>query len=155
NRRVEITSTDNSLTDPIIVIKTEHIATPPFISLIPHIYSDIGYKSYRSSISIGGKELVTFLGSESKPWGIPEEVLSGNADSLNVFLEVTDSSGNIATAQNAIKLEQKHIEREKQQELEKFSLILFGFDESQLGAKNERTLGLVAESFKKIKPQNL
>ena len=71
------------------------------------------------------------------------------------FSEVTDSAGNVATAKNSIKLEQKHIEREKQQVLEKFSLILFAFDESKLGAKNERTLGLVAESFKKAKPQNL
>jgi outer membrane protein OmpA-like peptidoglycan-associated protein len=39
--------------------------------------------------------------------------------------------------------------------LEKFSLILFGFDESELGAKNERTLGFVAESFTKKNPQKL
>lgn len=155
NRRVEITSSDEALTDPLIVRKAEHIANPPNISLQPHVFAEAGMKSYRSSISIGGKQLVSFNGSELKPWGVPEEALSSGVDSLDIFLEVTDNTGNVVTARNAIKLEQKRIEREKQQELEKFSLILFAFDESRLGAKNERTLGLVAESFKKAKPGNL
>ncbi|MFI5264840.1 MAG: OmpA family protein, partial [Candidatus Kapaibacterium sp.] len=155
NRRVEITSNDESLTDPLVVPRTEHIANPPNISLVPHIRSDTGVRSYRSSIAIGGKELVSFNGSELKPWSVPEEALSSGIDSLDIFLEVTDNAGNVITAKNSIKLEQKHVEREKQQELEKFSLILFAFDESVLGAKNERTLGLVAESFKKARPQSL
>ncbi len=155
NRRVEITTSDESLTDPLIVTKTEHIANPPIISLQPHVSAKAGLKSYRSSIYIGRKELVTFNGSEQKPWSVPEEALSSGIDSLDIVLEVTDSADNIVIAHNSIKLEQKHIEREKQQELEKFSLILFAFDESKLGAKNERTLGLVAESFKKIMPQKL
>ena len=155
NRRVEITSNDESLTDPLTVTKTEHIANPPFIKLQPHVSSDTGLKSYRASISIAGKELVSFNGSEPKAWSVPEEALSSGVDSLDIFLEVTDSSGNVATARNSIKLEQKRVEREQQQVLEKFSLILFAFDESKLGVKNERTLNLVAESFKKSKPQKL
>ncbi|MDP4237329.1 MAG: OmpA family protein, partial [Bacteroidota bacterium] len=155
NRRVEITSTDEALTDPLIVTKTEHIANPPNISLQPHVFAEVGMKSYRSSISIGGKELVRFQGAELKPWSVPEEALSSGVDSLDITLDVTDNAGNSTTAKNSIKLEQKHIEREQQQELEKFSLILFAFDESSLGTKNERTLGLVAESFRKAKPQTL
>jgi len=155
NRRVEISTSDESLTDPLIITKTEHIANPPEISLQPHISAEAGLKSYRSSIYIGRKELVSFNGSEQKTWSVPEEALSSGIDSLDIILEVTDSAGNTVTAHNSIKLEQKHIEREKQQELEKFSLILFAFDESKLGAKNERTLGLVAESFKRSMPQKL
>ncbi len=155
NRRVEITSSDESLTDPLTVTKTEHIANPPQISLKPHIFAEAGLKSYRATISIGRKELVSFNGSELKAWGVPEEALANGADSLDILLEVTDSLGNVLNAKNSIKLEQKHVEREKQQVLEKFSLILFAFDESKLGLKNERTLGLVAESFKKAKPHNL
>lgn len=155
NRRVEITSNDESLTDPLTVLKTEHIANPPQISLKPHIFAEAGLKSYRAIISMGGKELVSFNGSELKAWGVPEEALSSGVDSLDILLEVADSLGNVIKAKNSIKLEQKHVEREQQQVLEKFSLILFAFDESRLGEKNERTLGLVAESFKKAKPQNL
>lgn len=155
NRRVEITSTDESLTDPLTVTKPEHIANPPNIKLQPHVFAEAGLKSYRATISIGGKELVSFNGSEPKAWGVPEEALSSGVDSLDIFLEVIDSLGNIVSAKNSIKLEQKRIERDRQQVLEKFSLILFAFDESKLGVKNERTLGLVAESFKKAKPQNL
>ncbi|MEP7235719.1 MAG: OmpA family protein, partial [Ignavibacteriota bacterium] len=155
NRRVEITSNDESLTDPLVVPRTEHIANPPNISLVPHIRSDTGIQSYQSTISIGGLELVTFNGSELKPWSVPEEALSSGVDSLDIFLKVIDNAGNMVTAHNSIKLEQKHIDREQQQELEKFSLILFAFDESVLGTKNERTLNLVAESSRKARPRNL
>ena len=155
NRRVEITSNDETLTDPLTLTKAEHIANPPNISLQPHVYSEAGLAAYRSSISIGGRELVAFNGSEQKLWSVPEEALSAGIDSLDIYLEVTDSAGSIVTAHNAIHLEQRHIQREEQQELEKFSLILFAFDESKLGAKNQRTLDLVAQSFKKNEPQKL
>jgi len=155
NRRVEITSSEESLTDPLIVTKTEHIANPPSIYLQPHVRAEAGLASYRSSISVGGKELVSFLGAEQKPWSVTEEALSSGIDSLDINLEVTDSAGNSVSAHNSVKLELRRIERERQQELEKFSLILFAFDESKLGAKNERTLRLVAESFKKTIPKKI
>jgi outer membrane protein OmpA-like peptidoglycan-associated protein len=155
NRRVEITSSDDALTDPVIVTKTEHISNPPTIFLQPHVYSEAGLAKYYSSISLGPRELVRFLGTEQKSWSVPEEALSSGIDSLDLSLVVNDSAGNSVTAHNAIKLEQRRIEREKQQELEKFSLILFAFDESELGSKNKRTLGLVAESFRKKPAQKL
>ncbi|MEI8134517.1 MAG: OmpA family protein [bacterium] len=155
NRRVEIISNEESLTDPLIVTRTEHIANPPRIFLQPHINASAGIASYRTSISIGGRELVSFNGAEQKMWSVPEEALSSGIDSLDMNLEVRDSAGSEVKVHSAIKLQQLHVEHERQHELEKFSLILFAFDESTLGTKNERTLNLVAESFRKKQAEKL
>jgi outer membrane protein OmpA-like peptidoglycan-associated protein len=159
NRRVEITSNDDRLTDPIIVTNTEHIATPSDLILRPRFAGDTGIQRVITEMRIGNNvidkydgDVTGFLNRKSS-WSLTDDALSLQNDSLTLFLEATDSLGTVASAINTIPLKRTRSEREREQELERYSLILFGFDEDALGAKNERTLNIVAESFKKMKPE--
>jgi outer membrane protein OmpA-like peptidoglycan-associated protein len=161
NRRVEIVTTDEKITDPLYVTNIEHTATPPQLEILPIFAKNDTLSSYHISIRIGGKEIKTFdedassNPSQSKDWTITEDALAAHVDSLEIALTANDVSGNRAEARTAIGLEQKKIEREEEQQIDRFSLILFNFDESALGVKNERTLGIVAEALRKIKPKKL
>jgi outer membrane protein OmpA-like peptidoglycan-associated protein len=160
NRRVEILSSEESITDPVIVTNTEHYATPSEIKLSPHIVSEAGIQHLLATVNIGSNELIRYEGNmqnlaKQKDWAVTEEALSGQEDSLLLLLQVTDSAGTTVSARNTIGLRRMKTEREKEQELERFSLILFNFDEDVLGAKNERTISLVAESFKRSNTSSL
>lgn len=158
NRRVEITSNDERLTDPIIVTNTEHIATPSDLILIPRFDADTGIRRVITVMRIGSTIIDKYDGdmeglSLKTSWSLTDDALSQKNDSLTLFLEVTDSVGTMASATNTIPLQRTRSERDREQELERFSLILFGFDDDKLGTKNERTISFVAESFRKMKPE--
>lgn len=158
NRRVEITSNDERLTDPIIVTNTEHIATPSDLILRPHFDVDTGIQRVITLMRIGNTIIDKYDGdldglNLKTSWSLTDDALSQKNDSLTLFLEVTDSVGTTASATNTIPLQRTRSERDREQELERFSLILFGFDDDKLGTKNERTISFVAESFRKMKPE--
>lgn len=158
NRRVEITSTDVRLMDPIIVTNTEHIATPSDLILKPRIVCDTGIAHITTIMSIGNTVIDRYSGTQQgfnlkSSWSLTEDALSSASDSLSLYFEATDSAGNTASATNTIPLQRSRTERDREQELERFSLILFGFDDDKLGDKNERTISFVAESFRKMKPE--
>ena len=158
NRRVEITSNDERLTDPIIVTNTEHIATPSDLIIRPRFEGDTGIQHVNTVMSIGNTVIDRYSGDMSglglkSSWSLTEDALSQKNDSLTLFIEATDSAGTTASAINTIPLKRTRTERERDQELERYSLILFGFDDDKLGTKNERTISFVAESFKKMKPE--
>ncbi|HEY6171392.1 MAG TPA: OmpA family protein [Candidatus Kapabacteria bacterium] len=159
NRRVEITSNDERLTDPIIVTNTEHIATPSDLILRPRFDVDTGIQHVITVMRIGNTvidkydgDMIGFL-NRKPSWSLTEDALSQKDDSLILYLEATDSLGTSATATNTIPLQRTRSEREREQELERYSLILFSFDDDKLGTKNERTINFVAESFRKMKPE--
>jgi outer membrane protein OmpA-like peptidoglycan-associated protein len=109
-------------------------------------------------MSIGNTVIDRYSGDMSglglkSSWSLTEDALSQKNDSLTLFIEATDSAGTTASAINTIPLKRTRTERERDQELERYSLILFGFDDDKLGTKNERTISFVAESFKKMKPE--
>ncbi len=161
NRRVEITADDDRITDPIVVLNTEHLATPSKITLVPIITTDTGIAYVKATSSIGNKEILRYEGDinvfydTTKAYTITEEALSSTEDILNLDLIVRDSSGNMATAHNTIPLKRTKTVTDRKEELERYSLILFGFDEDKLGGKNERTLSLVAKSFGKTNVRGL
>ncbi len=159
NRRVEIITNDNRITDPLYVTNIEHTANPPHITIMQS-YSDGVMERYHVSIKIAGKEVSGFDGDSTNAplnnyWTVTEEALSPQTDSLQIELTATDTSGQQAFARSAIKLEQLRVNQEEEQRVDRFSLILFGFDESSLGDRNERTIGFVTDILKKIKPKQL
>ncbi len=159
NRRVEIITNDNRITDPLYVTNIEHTANPPHITIMQS-YSDGVMERYHVSIKIAGKEVSGFDGDSTNAplnnyWTVTEEALSPQTDSLQIELTATSTKGEQAFARSAIKLEQFRVNQEEEQRVDRFSLILFGFDESSLGDRNERTIGFVTDILKKIKPKQL
>lgn len=157
NRRVEIIASDDRITDPIVVTNLEHLATPSEIKLRVKISAEAGVKQSIATISIAGTELVRYEGglARQKAWTVTEEALSAPVDSLDLRLEVTDSAGNTTIATGSIPLLRRKAERERPEALERYSLILFGFDEDVLGRKNERIVRMVGENFKRLQPERL
>lgn len=158
NRRVEITSNDDRLTDPIIATNIEHVATPSGLVLQPRIITEAGLRTMTARIMMGGKEIERFIGDETgfrqqSTWTISEDALSSADSIMKIVLEVIDSADSRVETSTMIPIERIRTERDKEQSLERYSLILFGFDEDELGTKNERTISLVAESVRKLKPK--
>lgn len=152
NRRVEIVYDDDRLGDPITVLNTEHNATPPSILLVPSISSDTGILAMRATIRGGGQELATFSGgmngfNSKRAWTLTEEAMNRLGDSLYLTLEVTDSSNRRVEAVGSIPLKKVHVAVDKPEKIQRFSLILFGFDESKVGRKNERVLNQIAKTL--------
>lgn len=158
NRRVEIIATDERITDPIVVTNLEHLATPSEIKLRVRINAEAGVRHSTATISIAGTELVRYEGTglaRQKAWTVTEEALSAPVDSLDLRLEVTDSAGNTVVATGSIPLQRRLAERERPETLERYSLVLFGFDDDVLGAKNERIVRMIGETFKRLQPERI
>lgn len=164
NRRVEFRivgdagvegddSTSLRVTAPVTVTNIEHLATPDSIHLIPSVTAPIIRSS--ASISAQGIVLQSFgsnnsNGSEEKEWAPTEETLNKLRDSLDIDYDVTDSIGNHAHAHSSIPLDIVHVTSDRPERIERFSLILFGFDESQLGSGNERSVVSAADMINRI-----
>jgi outer membrane protein OmpA-like peptidoglycan-associated protein len=157
NRRVEMLVSDERITDPIVVTNTEHLATPPNIQLIPTIHSKYGIRHIRAAIIGGGRELLSLDGDAPahKLLNLNEDILSQLSDSLRLLLEVTDSNGESVTATNSIPLVINRIARDRTEGLDRFSLILFGFDRSSIEGKNERLLGNIARALPALNPERV
>jgi len=149
NRRVEITFDEERIGDPITVLNNEHNATPPNIELIPIINADTGIKYIKGSIIGGGQELITYVGNAEgltkRAWTLTEDAMSRLGDSLRLYLEVVDSTDRKVEAFGSIPLTKTKVTTDKPEKLERFSLILFGFDEATVGKKNLRILNQIAK----------
>ena len=160
NRRVELRVNSNNpagyrITDPVTVTNIEHLATPDRIDLLPSVQTQAGILRTYASISAGGVELQSFRGTAEnqqaeKVWAPTEATLTKLRDSLEIDYDVWDSVGNHAHAHSSIPLDVIHVASNRPERIERFSLILFGFDESKLNPNNERSIRSAAEMIPKI-----
>jgi outer membrane protein OmpA-like peptidoglycan-associated protein len=160
NRRVEFRVESGNpssvhITDPITVTNIEHLATPDRIDLLPTVQTENGILRTYASISAGGVELQSFSGTAEseqaeKVWAPTEATLTKLRDSLDIDYDVWDSTGNHAHAHSSIPLDVLHVASNRPERIERFSLILFGFDESKLNSNNERSIRSAAEMIPKI-----
>ncbi len=158
NRRVEfhiegVDSAAMHLSAPVIVTNIEHLATPDSIVLLPTVSAPIVHAN--ASISAQGVVLQSFASDvansgEEKVWAPTEQTLNKLRDSLEIDYEVSDSAGNRAHAHSSIPLSIVRVASDRPERIERFSLILFGFDESQLGSGNERSIRSAAEMIPKV-----
>jgi len=160
NRRVEFRVESGNpsgvrITDPITVTNIEHLATPDRIDLLPSVQTEGGILRTYASISAGGVELQSFSGTAEnqqaeKVWAPTEATLTRLRDSLEINYDVWDSAGNHAHANSSIPLDVIHVASNRPERIERFSLILFGFDESKLNSNNGRSIRSAAEMIPKI-----
>ena len=162
NRRVEFRVEDERVTDPITVTNIEHLATPDRILLKPAIETESQAGILRTYASIGanGIELQSFSSTGSnqstqKMWAPSEETLSHLQDSLSIEYDVWDSVGNHAHAHSSIPLDVTRVSSDRPERIERFSLILFDFDEARVEKRNERAIEQAAEMIPKIPVQQI
>jgi outer membrane protein OmpA-like peptidoglycan-associated protein len=161
NRRVEIaiaepSGSQTSILDPVKVYNIEHLATPDRIQLHPSIEADTDIVSTYASISANGTELQSFRGNEAKKiWAPTEQMLRNLHDSLSIDFDVSDAAHHRAHAHNSIPLSVIRVSSDREERVERFSLILFGFDEAKLGERNDRVMSNVADLLSKMNVQRI
>lgn len=162
NRRVEILASDWRLVEPIVTNDTIRTANPPVIRFRPDVNSEAGVARWRLSASQQGRALKEFFGSGPIPGDLVWNV-NGDRESMpriptpiDYTLEVTDAAGQtVRTPQGELPVEQITISRKRQErladkEIDRYSLILFDFDKSDLNDANTRIARWVKD---RIRPE--
>lgn len=147
NRRVEIYSNVSEITAPILVNDTLRFSTPSNIRFYPKIESEIGVDKWEIVASQKGKVFKRIGGGDTVPnaveWNInlEQKTVPVFSDSLQYYMTVENQVGQKAKSP-VKKIAVKQIKMKKRENkvgdklIERFSLILFDFDEVQLRGKN-------------------
>jgi len=162
DRRVEITSNDPAILASVFTSDTLRTATPPTIRFHPTVTSDRGIADWTLTATQKGTLLKSFDGTGTPPKSVDWAVSNDPASMpkapgvLDYRLHVEDSAGQSEAAGSSIPVEQvtlRNKRREVQQttnglaEIEKYTLLLFDFNSSDLtsdaSGQNARTLAII------------
>lgn len=159
NRRVEITSNMWEIIAPVFAKDTFRTATPPTIRFKTSSVADAGLNTWSINAMQDGKNIKTFEGTGNSPdkidWYVDlRQKEIPNTDLLDYNLELTDRTGQVYQTDtksipvDQITIRKKKRERTKDHYIDRFSLILFSFDESKLSLYNKKLTDLVKEVIK-------
>jgi outer membrane protein OmpA-like peptidoglycan-associated protein len=159
NRRAEIYSDTWDIIAPVVTRDTLRSANPPVIRFHNDVRSSARVAGWTLTAVQRGRSLRTFTGEgnvpESVDWRIDDDQASipRAGDSVAYRLEVSDSNGVKASASSSLPIEQVTVQRKRREriadrEIDRFSLILFDFDKSDLNETNKRIVGLVSGYIK-------
>jgi len=147
NRRVEITSDNESILDPIVTHDIERHVIPGTIRFLPSIISEAGIKAWTLTITHDQKTVRTFSGSsEVDPdidWNFAND-LPSSTGSVSYKLIASDFAGQQEESAigsidiNEITVHKKRLEHTEDKVISRFDLILFDFDSPILGHRNDR-----------------
>lgn len=152
NRRVELRSNTPEVLDPIIIQKDkQRITTPSMVEFRPKVTSSAPITEWKLSISQAGKMLREFgRNSEVAPqrWIIRPNELSASQLPIEYTFSATDQTGATKEVSGTIPVDyisstRKSVEQLPDRTVEKFSLILFDFDKSDITGENSRILDKV------------
>lgn len=163
NRRVEFILSDERLSDPVTVLNTERLATPDRVRLLPYIEADtneVKIKSLKAWVLAGDRELMALSGNMrgfpgAKPWSVTEKDILQFKDSLQLRLDVEDEEGHVYTALGSLPISVAQNTTDKPERIERFSLILFDFDQSRIEDKNARMIDRVAKALPTLKAERI
>lgn len=163
NRRVEISSDDYRMIEPIFIENIKRTATPLIARFKPAIVSEAGIKEWEIIAyqqTPGTPELYRKSGKGELPeqfdWNLENDEKSMPKVEAPVFyqLSVTDNKDNhfVIDVQHLgidlVTVNQKREQRLDDYEIEKFSLILFDFDKSDIEGNNRRITELIKSRLK-------
>lgn len=162
NRRVEITSSVREVLDPILLSDTMRVSNPPTIRFTPTVktekrmveWSLLAFSEGQdvkqfSSEAASASDPKTVLG-EPQENGLPSRIdwtppkqgdgslkLSG---ALEFTLSARDEGGKSGFAHGFLPVEKIILPDKK---IEQFSLVLFGFNKSEISEQNQRIIGFI------------
>ncbi len=155
NRRVEITSSDPYILEPVETKRIERTASPPNIKFYPNIVSNAGIKSLTVTIKQGDKILekqdgLTGESSREWVWNINSESVLAAHDSVTWEMDILDSneqtahvSGNIRIRHDERTMDVMKRDTSVDKTLERFHLLLF--DYSSANSKNTEGLDILLD----------
>lgn len=148
NRRVEILTNVDNIFEPIIVQDTLIESNPPVFRFKPNVNAQMGINKWKIIASQSAGDIKVFSGSGVPPasieWDLSKEyeAVPKLNEPLNYRLEVVDNDNKVWSSQiqmlpvEQYTLERKILEQIEDKEIDRFSLILFGFNSAELGESN-------------------
>lgn len=156
NRRVDLTSTDEKILEPVLRQDTTRIADPPIVRFRPDVVSEAGVKNWQLNIYQQDKIVRSFKANGEPPssidWDINNEMnvkkLTGNP--IQFTLSVVDEDNQHQSVNGTISFSEKKlkpgiISAEKMSD--HFSLMCFNYDETKLTVANRRQLEIIRNSI--------
>ncbi|MGA2297522.1 MAG: OmpA family protein, partial [FCB group bacterium] len=160
NRRVEITSDNFDIVSPIKTEDTMRVANPPIARFKTTASGTNGISHWTLSSSQAGKTLKTFSGigdvTPTLDWTFEndEKTIPSKSLPLDYSLSVTDNQGKSFNTPvksipiEVISIEKKRRERIADKYVDRYSLIMFSFDKSDISSFNEKILALIHSNLK-------
>lgn len=147
NRRVEITMDNSALMEPVRLKDVSRLVRPAAVEITPVITAESGLRNWSLNVRSGSTPLASFDGSsaQSVVWKVDPDKLGTEPSQISFELSVQDAAGKQKTATQVLpartlSLQQKRYEIKDDKRYEKFSLILFGYNETELDEQHRVTL---------------
>jgi outer membrane protein OmpA-like peptidoglycan-associated protein len=155
NRRVEITSSDPSLLDPVTIETIDRTMNPPTIRLRTSESSSITLAENTLELKQGDQILTSYRGpGPMEQWHPQPEDMPRTDSPLVATVNMTDSIGGTFVASDTTKVKlltirKKREDRVQDKIIEHYNLITFNFDRSDL---NDRSLRVVSQIAASVTP---
>jgi outer membrane protein OmpA-like peptidoglycan-associated protein len=157
NRRVEIYSDDYRILEPIFIEKVDRTANPPVIRFKPIAESDAGIKKWEinafQNTDIANNFKMEKSGNQLSniDWKLEQnqEIIPKLPEALQYNLSLEDTKGNVKKLESKsldiklISVQEKRRELKGDYEIEKFSIILFEFDQSSIDETNKKIIDFI------------
>ena len=141
NRRVEFSSKDKNLLDPMLIEKDRQaIANPDLVEFIPEVTSSDSVTKWQLELSQSGKMIKTFNGGGNPneiQWAIRPNQLAASSLPVEYNLSVENNKGKSDNYTGSIPVEfvstsQRSKEDKPDKTVSKFSLVVFDFDSPEI-----------------------
>ncbi len=152
NRRVEISSDDASITEPVKIEnrKSEAIGET-LVRFETNIRNadKVSINSWKITMDMNGSLInsVTQSGNGNPPRTVPvtiPEAMSYANQPIHYQMEVVDSSGKTHVADGMTRIVRKTVDRDN---LEKYAMLSFDFDKSEINDRAQKMISLIGESI--------
>lgn len=149
NRRVEFSSKDKTLLNPMLIEKDRQaIATPDLVEFVPEITSSDSVTKWQLELSQSGKMIKTFNGGGNPneiQWAIRPNQLAPSDLPVEYNLSVENSKGKSDNFTGSIPVEfvstsQRSKEDKPDKTVSKFSLVVFDFDSPEISEQDKEII---------------
>ncbi|MBU3742604.1 MAG: hypothetical protein FGM24_10025 [Candidatus Kapabacteria bacterium] len=149
NRRVEISSTTSTILAPVTSADTMRVFTPSGIRFAPKIDPVVPIASWTIFVTHQDRIIKTLAGTDAVPtaadWRMEEQAryIPRDARSVDYLLVARDSVGQVIPSEtktlniNQVTLSDKARTGGTDKSIDRYSMILFGFDRADLSATNQ------------------
>ncbi len=159
NQRVEISSNDYNIIAPLDLKDIVRTANPPIIEITPDLWSELGIDKWNIVVKQKNKIIREFSGlgnGDKNIWDVEDEPIPSLEEPIMVKLNYWDKKGKDLEIVKELNISQltikkKRFELKDDKKIERFSLILFDFDKSDLTDAQKKLLNDVKS---KIKPNS-
>jgi len=152
NRRVEITTNDASLFDPLVLEKIDREMNPPILRTKTNISSRYPIQQSAVTLSQSGKTLASFTPAKSEQdWRPQMSELPSTDAPLIASLDLTDEKGTHKTVSDTTQVDQLTIKKKREERIqdkivERYNLITFEYDKADLDERSKRIVSTIANN---------